>query len=266
MVAYEKVTSNGIKLNAQRYDAGTGDPTLIFLHYWGGSSRTWKYVIELMPEHRSTLVYDARGWAGSDKPATGYSTENLAKDAEALIQHYNIDSYILIGHSMGAKIAQLIASRRPPGLVGLILVGPAPPVAMAIPREAREQMVYAYDSTESIGIVLDNVLTSTRLKNEDREQVIADSLSGTHAAKKAWPIDAMLEDISSQVVNINVPTLVVAAEGDKVEALNIVKQEVLLRIPGAELKVIDNSGHLMPLEAPVDLARHIIDFCIKIGY
>lgn len=261
MAITDIVHINGTSLNVQT--SGTKKPTLIFLHYWGGSLKTWKHVIKSLPEDYSTIAFDARGWAESGKPANGYSIVDLADDAEKLIQHYKIKDYILVGHSMGAKISQLIASRRPAGLLGLVLVAPAPPVPMAISQEAREQMVHAYSFRESIGFVLDNVLTSTQLTAEDREQVIADSMSGTQAAKSAWPMEAMLEDISSQVVNINIPTLVVAAEGDKVETIDTIKREVVPLISGAELKVIPDCGHLIPMEAYSILTEYIIEFHSK---
>jgi len=118
------VESNGVHLNvAQR---GAGAPALVFLHYWGGSSRTWRRVIDaLAPEFR-TIAINQRGWGKSDAPASGYALADLAHDAEAVIEALDPERYILVGHSMGGKVSQLIASRRPRGLAGLALVAPSP--------------------------------------------------------------------------------------------------------------------------------------------
>ena len=112
-------------------DQGQGEPALVFLHYWGGSSRTWDLVIDRLKTDFHCVAYDQRGWGDSDRPETGYSLEDLAKDAESLIRTLELDRYILIGHSMGGKVAQLLASKRPPGLEALILVAPSPPTPMA---------------------------------------------------------------------------------------------------------------------------------------
>src|ERR1700739_27440 len=75
-------TTNGIQLNVR--DEGKGEPSLLFLHYWGGSSRTWDPVINSLKTDFRCVAYDHRGWGKSDKPETGYSVHDLAEDAEAL--------------------------------------------------------------------------------------------------------------------------------------------------------------------------------------
>jgi 3-oxoadipate enol-lactonase len=55
-----------------------------------------------------------------------------------VILELNLKRYVLVGHSMGGKIAQLMASRRPTGLAGLVLVAPSPPSPMALPLQARK--------------------------------------------------------------------------------------------------------------------------------
>src|SRR5579871_5418254 len=112
------IPSNEVCLRVEQ--AGTGSPTLVFLHYWGGSSRTWRHVIRRLGAFR-TVAIDQRGWGRSDAPASGYALADLAADARGVIAALGLDRYILVGHSMGSKVAQLIASECPPGLVGLAL-------------------------------------------------------------------------------------------------------------------------------------------------
>jgi len=50
---------------------------------------------------------------------------------------------VLVGHSMGGKVAQLLASWHPAGLEGLLWVAPSPPVPMGFPEEQRKQMIEA---------------------------------------------------------------------------------------------------------------------------
>ena len=65
--------------------AGDRTPALVFLHYWGGSTRTWRPVIERLAESARTVAIDHRGWGQSSSPATGYATGDLANDALAVI-------------------------------------------------------------------------------------------------------------------------------------------------------------------------------------
>ena len=236
-----EIASNGIRIHVE--EQGSGDPALVFLHYYGGSSRTWAKVIAALPKPQHTIALDHRGWG--------------AADAEGVIEALNLKQYVLVGHSMGGKVAQLMASRRPKGLVGLVLVAPAPPPPLVVPPEMREMMAGAYLTRESIGTAIDQMLAAKVLSPEDREQVIEDSLRGAPQAKAAWPRSTSLEDITRNVADIEVPTMVISGELDRVDSVDTLKTELLSRIPHATLHVVPGTGHLSPLESPQELARVI---------
>lgn len=256
-----KIEANGVLLNVEQ--KGAGAPALVFLHYWGGSSRTWRRVIEaLAPEFR-TVAIDQRGWGRSEAPATGYALADMANDVEGVIEALDLERYILIGHSMGGKVSQLMASRHPRGLAGLALIAPSPPSPLNLPLEVRQGMVRAYDTRASIIATVEQVLAPKGLTPEDLETVIADSLAGASAAKKAWPLFASQEDIAAAVVGIDIPTLVVSGEGDRVDPPHVLRRELLPRLPQAQLHVLPGVGHLLPYEAPDDVAALIRTFAIS---
>ncbi len=62
------------------------------------------------------VAIDQRGWGRSIGLETGCAIEDLAADATVVIEELELDDYILVGHSMGGKVAQLLATRRPEGL------------------------------------------------------------------------------------------------------------------------------------------------------
>ena len=106
-----------------------------------------------------------------------------------------LDRYVLVGHSMGGEVAQLIASERPEKLSGLILVVPAMPGPLHFPPERREGMVNIMNSAALIQQTIDNMLTAKRLSSEVNAQVIEDGLRGSPEAKRAWPISTSQEDL-----------------------------------------------------------------------
>jgi pimeloyl-ACP methyl ester carboxylesterase len=253
-----KIKSNGIALHAE--ERGSGDPSLVFLHYYGGSSRTWEHVTTKLAPAFRTITIDHRGWGESDAPQDGYRLADLAADAEGVIAALNVQRYVLVGHSMGGKVAQLMASRQPVGLAGLILVAPSPPSPMVMPAQAREVMAGAYASRESVETAIDTMLTAKPLSAIDREHVIEDSLRGAPQAKTAWPKFTSLEDIAAQVGDINVPTLVIAGELDREDPPIRLRAELLTRIPQAVMHVLPGTGHLSMLESPDAVARLIAEF------
>jgi pimeloyl-ACP methyl ester carboxylesterase len=241
-------------------DSGDGMPALVFLHYWGGSSRTWHPVIERLSTSARCVAIDHRGWGQSSAPATGYAIGDLADDARAAITALGLNEYILVGHSMGGKVTQLLATQRPDGLRGLVLVAPAPAKPEPIPDAVRAQMAEAYTSRDTIIAALDTVLRHAVLSDELREQIVADSLAGAAEAKHGWPAHAIVEDVSAELGRINVPVLVVAGEHDRVEPVDVMRSHVVAQISGAQLDVIRGSGHLIPLERPQELSDRIADF------
>ncbi|GAA0733987.1 alpha/beta fold hydrolase [Sphingomonas sp. ABOLD] len=253
-----KVASNGIRINVE--DQGSGAPALVFLHYWGGSARTWRHVTARLAARFRTIATDHRGWGDSDAPPSGYALADLAADALGVIDALGLERYVLVGHSMGGKVAQWIAAQRPHGLLGLVLVAPAPPTPIALPDLAREMMAGAYDSESAVAETIDRVLAGNPLDPRDRAQVIADSLRAAPQAKKAWPSATSLEDITAMVGRIDVPTLVLAGERDRIDTPAALTAELLPRIPHASFYILPDTGHLSPLEAPAVVARHITDF------
>ncbi|HEY2471074.1 MAG TPA: alpha/beta hydrolase, partial [Terracidiphilus sp.] len=173
--------------------------------------------------------------------------------------------YVLVGHSMGGKVAQLAASRRPDGLVGLILVAPAQPTPRRNPEEMREGQLHAYDNRENVlKTIGSGRLTAHPPSPEILEQIVEDSLSGSREATLAYPMESILEDISPEVAKIIVPTVLLAGELDQVDSIERHKTEVLAYLPNAEFKVIKGSGHLIPIDEPVELAKEIANFAGKL--
>ncbi|HBW7323383.1 alpha/beta fold hydrolase [Pantoea sp. JZ29] len=257
-----KINVNNTGINVQLQ--GSGELALVFLHYYGGSSRTWESVTGHLPDRYRTVAIDHRGWGLSDAPESGYRIEDLARDAEGVISALELKRYILVGHSMGGKVAQLMASRQPEGLEGLVLIAPSPPSPMLLSSEERDRLSSAYNSRESVGFVIDNVLTARPLRPALREQVIEDSLRASAGAKAGWPGVAISEDITREVASINVPVRVISGELDRVDTPQTLQRELLPRIPHAAMYIIPGTGHLSPLESPGEIASCISAFAASI--
>ena len=69
----------GLSIHAEVH--GTAEPALVFLHYWGGTSRTWRMVTAELEGQFKTVAYDARGWGKSDKGLAGYKWADLSDEA-----------------------------------------------------------------------------------------------------------------------------------------------------------------------------------------
>jgi 3-oxoadipate enol-lactonase len=177
-----------------------------------------------------------------------------------IVEALHLSRYVLVGHSMGGKVAQFLASQRPHGLVGLVLVAPATPTPQNIPEPAKDAQLHAYDNRENALRTI-SFLTAFPPNDALRDQILADNFAArSPQAKLAWPTSSAYEDISEVVGNIAVPTLIVAGDQDRQDPLEQHRREVLPRIRGARMKVIENSGHLIPIDQPHQLAQAIREF------
>lgn len=253
---YHKI--NGIDLFVS--DEGEGKPALIFLHFWGGSSATWAGVISLLKDRYRCISYDSRGWGRSEKPDEGYNIASLADDALALIKVLKTDNYILIGHSMGGKVAQYIAAQKPAGLTKLILVAPSPSYSTQLPPDLAEGMRTAYTSPGRINETIDHVFKVTHIDADLRKALVEGLQNHNTSSRLGWTDIALLENVSAGVAKINVPTLIIAGENDIVDTPDRLEKEVLSLIPGSEMIVIPDVGHLSMLEKPSVVAKLIGDF------
>ncbi|KAG4423339.1 hypothetical protein IFR04_003573 [Cadophora malorum] len=240
-------------------------PSLIFLHFWGGSSLTFKPLISSLSTQIHTLSIDFRGWGLSTGPTdpSGYSINTLVSDIETLLPKLNIQDFILVGHSMGGKVAQLIAGRNlVPGLKGVVLLAPAPPTPLELPEEMRDQQRKAYCSAESAEFVVRNVLSSCKPPLSDTivSSLVEDMLKGNVYAREAWPSYGMGEDMVAEARKIDVPVLVVAGSLDRVEPVERLRSEVLVNVRGAVLVVVERAGHLLMVERPDMVAGYVESF------
>ncbi|MGY6024712.1 alpha/beta fold hydrolase [Streptomyces spinosirectus] len=252
-------TTRQTPLPAYDHRPGAG-PTLVFLHYWGGSARTWDLVVDRLAG-RDVLTVDFRGWSRSSGMPGPFTLRRLADDTLAVMADAGVTDHVLVGHSMGGKVAQMVAATRPSGLRGLVLVGsgPAKPAAQITP-EYREALSHAYDSDESVAGARDHVLTATELPASIKAQIATDSRAGADAARTEWPLRGIAEDITEHTRMIRVPALVVAGENDRVEPVDVLRDNLVPYLSQADFMVIPHTGHLIPLEAPSDLADAITAF------
>ena len=249
-------TNNGLQFSYS--DTGQGRKTLIFLHYFGGSSRTWQPVITLLSPEFRCVALDLRGWGDSETPPNGEDcrVEGMAADVSALVTKLGLSEYALVGHSMGGKAAQFIAAGTPPGLTQLLLVAPSPLSPEPMTDEGRAAMRAAWGDADASRQTLQTI-ARLPLASETVDRIVADNLRASRTAWEAWADIGSREDLSAMASKITVPTAVLSGTGDAVLSPAVLTREVVSRIPGATLTTVPDAGHLLPLEAPHAVADWI---------
>lgn len=234
-------------------DDGAGANPYLFLHYWGGSSRTWEGVIADIGADARCVALDQRGWGRSEALDERYDLDAMADDVEDVVAALGLSSYILVGHSMGGKVAQIVASRGLPPLAGMVLVAPAPPGPMEVPVEQRAAMLASYGSREGVEQAI-SVLAGRPLSDAQRKRIVADTLAGTPGAKREWTEHGMVAVVDRRLADFTGPVRVIVGDLDRVERPGPLQKSFAEVLPQAMFETLPETGHLSPIENPSAIA------------
>ena len=126
------------ELNIFYLDTETDGPLLLCLHGRFGRGETWLELMDRYADRFRVIAPDQRGHGLSDKPQTKYTSEEMAQDAASLLELIDHGPALVIGHSMGGRIAGYLSalhSNLVSGLVILDQTAKGPEVASSLKLE-----------------------------------------------------------------------------------------------------------------------------------
>jgi pimeloyl-ACP methyl ester carboxylesterase len=119
-------------------DGGHGGIPVILLHSFGGDSSHWASTLDQLRHHRRALAIDLRGHGKSARPRDmDYSIGAFVGDVEMVVKELKLQRFVLVGHSLGASVANAYAAKHPRQVAGLVLVGAS---ARTPPERAQKVM------------------------------------------------------------------------------------------------------------------------------
>jgi hypothetical protein len=126
------VEVNGIELTYS-VAGKSGLPPVVLLHALAEDSSHWSMVIEALISKYRAFALDLRGHGGSSQPGD-YSLELMRSDVLEFLRKLKLEEVTLIGHSLGAAVAYLVAEAEPGRVRQLVLEEPPPPLPAIPPR------------------------------------------------------------------------------------------------------------------------------------
>ena len=227
-------------------------PTLVLVHGAGGSHLHWPPELRRMPA-ATVYALDLPGHGRSEGPS--YDTvRDYAASVVAFIRAVGIGKTVIVGHSMGGAIAQLLALDFPEYINGVVLVGSGARlcVATSILEGIRDNF------EEAVGLITRLAWSSgtdpalIELGQRALLETGPDVLRGDFVACDRF-------DVMHRLGEIEVPTLIM---GGKADQLTPVKYAHFLaeHIPNSRCAIIEGGGHMVMLEYPRDVAKEINGF------
>ena len=242
----------------QHKDQGAGSPALVFLHYFAGSLRSWNLVAKDLSRTYRCLSIDLPGF-GRSPPLPAFSVDAVSGTIAQHISGRRLGTYVLVGHSMGGKLALACAADQPPGLAGVVLVAPSPPSPEPMDEKERARLLATHGDRASAEQTL-RAITRRLIPAEDANICIADNLMTSAEAWHWWLESGSREDITDEVGRIACPVLVLVGSEDPVIPPHVIETQVTPRLADTKCTEIVGAGHLLPLEAAQEVSEVIESF------
>ena len=251
-LAYRLVNSGRQRLRGlrgQTQKSAPGSVPLVFVHGLSFFSYDWVPVASALGREAACL--DLRGFGDSDW-CGDYSVPAMAGDAGALLDHLGWKKAIVVGHSMGARIAAYYASRHPRRVAGLALIDYAPEYASAGVQRAAQSVTAVPDVFPSVDAAMAH-FKAAREKRVRFEAYLLKVEGGFAVKRDTWFRDQyrkLLEtgalpkprvDMWKALARLRVPTLVVRGSRSELFAAETV-DKVKAANPGIRVVEVD-AGH-----------------------
>lgn len=117
------VRANGIRMNV--WTGGEG-PTLVLLHGYPQTGQMWHKVSPTLMKRFNLIIPDLRGYGDSEKARSGFDKKTMAKDIACLASELGHETFFLMGHDRGARVAHRLALDFPEKVEKLIVLDIVP--------------------------------------------------------------------------------------------------------------------------------------------
>lgn len=267
--------SDSIHINYEIH--GNGNSTIVFLHGFGASVKTWRDIQSPLSKGNTLIFLDLKGFGLSSKPDDGkYSLEDQAEIVLAFLKAHDLRDITLVGHSYGGAVALFTYLRDRSGhargiVRRLVLIDAAAYVQKfpffidvlrkpyinwivmnLVPTQARVSFILHYLFYD------ENKLSEERITGYGEYFDRPGSYNSfVDCAKQMTPANP--DSISTLIKTIAVPTLIIWGANDPAISLEH-GQKLHQDIRNSKLVIIPNCGHIPHEESPEETLHAILNF------
>lgn len=251
----------GVEMEYVEQGPGTGLP-IVFLHGVTDSWHSFERVLPLLPETQRAFALSQRGHGDSSRPGAGYRFTDFSEDLLAFLDAKEVSRVLIVGHSMGASVAQRFVIDHPERVAGVVLMG----AFASFQDPALEEFVSS--SILPLADPIDPAFArewqlSTLARDMDPthlDRVVSETLKvPARVWHEAFTGFLQTADFSSELSAVSVPALLMWGDRDAY-ASRAAQQRLLEVIPGARLISYEGFGHALHWEDPATITRDLLQF------
>jgi len=256
-------------------DHGKGRP-VILIHGWPLSGRSWeKQVLALLAAGHRVITYDRRGFGDSSKPTFGYDYVTFAEDLHKLITKLDLHDVALVGFSMGGgEVARYLGKYGSERVKKAAFVAAIPPFLLKTQDNPSGVDPSVFEGIKA-GISADRLAFLTAFFNNFynvdvyggkrlSEQVVQFSWNIAAGASPKGTLDCVTAfsstDFRKDLVRINVPTLIVHGDADRIVPIEASGNLTHETVKGSKLAVIKGAPHGLNLTHSEQLDQELVNF------
>jgi non-heme chloroperoxidase len=268
---------NSSKIDLHYEDHGAGQP-VILIHGYPLDGSSWeKQVPALLNSGHRVITYDRRGFGKSSQPTTGYNYDTFAADLHQLITQLELHDFSLVGFSMGGgEVARYLGNYGSKGVSKAVIISGVPPFLLKTPEnpegvdgsvfEGIEKAVAADRYAFFTAFFKDFYNTDVFLNKRVSEQAVQASwnvAAGASATASLVCVPAWHEDFRKDVSKIDLPTLVIQGEADRIVPIKSSGLRTAKLIKGARLHVVKDGPHCITWTHAEEVNAELLNFLGK---
>src|ERR1022692_4522576 len=270
-----KENSSDIELYYE--DHGSGD-AVVLIHGYPLSGASWeKQVAVLLAAGHRVIAYDRRGFGKSSQPATGYNYDTFAEDLHKLVTHLELEDFALAGFSMGGgEVARYFGRYGSKGVSKAVFISSVPPFLLKTPEnpEGLDGSVFegiakavAADRyaffTEFFKNFYNTDLLLGKRASEQAVQASWNVAAGASATASLACVPTWHEDFRKDLGRIDVPTLVIHGDADRILPITASGLRTAKLIKGARLLVVKDGPHCITWTHADEVNSELVNFLGK---
>ena len=242
-------------------------PPLVMLHGGFVSGASWEPQIDTLGARWRLVCMDLRGHGESASPLGLYSVEGFARDVLETMDELAIDRAVIVGHSLGGMVAQVIGAKHGDRVAGLVLADTSYGISTTPWERIQASLTRAMFHMMSIKRVGNLSARELGKRRRDVARYIRHEMAHFEQDRdtymRIWR--AVFEfDSRSWIGWIECPTLVLAAALNS----NTIRQGKMMAamIPSAQFATVERAGHMLNWDNPEGFDRAVTRFCEAIEW